>query len=521
MRDQQTWSPTTLAVPKAASRRPVFIEPDLVNAVGLNHSLPTALADLVDNSIDAHATRIRIRFLLADYQQPVGIQVIDNGDGMSRKLLDRAVIYSAKRKYEKTDLGHFGVGLKAASFTQAATVVIASRTRTGSAVGCVLERRSPNSAPTVGEIGSVEAEKRFDIAGGAVDASHGTLVEWQNPRNFLNGATAEDNSEWIEQSIRKIRFHLGLVFHRIISSEGGPEIGVDTIRTRSGHVGPVRSVDPVDPFGYQYSGDQNYPQEMVVTLPDGSEPVIMTTHVWQPKAQFPEYKLNGLSRERSQGFYIYRRNRLLQAGGWSSLLEPRPEWALARVSLDLCDTAEIHVTINPEKSGVQLSADLRSALNNAYSRVTGASFGDYLNIAAAIDRKSRARKATSVAAVEPRKGLPPSVLSAYAKNLSFRAGYRPVDIRWNKLANHKVFDINFELRILELNSTYRVLFVGQDHSGDANDAPVVKVLLHLLVEKFFAGQHIGPKDRMEIVAWNAILFAAVTAEAEQVERDRH
>ena len=112
----------------------------------------------------------------------------------------------------------------------------------------------------------------------------------------------DDNSEWIEQSVRKIRFHLGLVFHRIIAA-GIPEISVDTMRVRNGHVGPVRSVNPIDPFGYQYSGNPNYPQEMLVRLPDGTEPVAISAHVWQPKSQAPEYKLDGITREASQGFY--------------------------------------------------------------------------------------------------------------------------------------------------------------------------------------------------------------------------
>jgi hypothetical protein len=504
-----------LAVPKAASPRPVFMEPDLVNAVGLNHSLATALADLVDNSIDARATCIRVRFLLADNQQPIGLQVIDDGDGMSRKLLNHAVIYSAKREYSKTDLGHFGVGLKAASFSQSATVIIVSRAAGKKVVGCVLERPTLKSAPTVGDIDRDQAEERFEIASSVVGGSQGTLVEWQNPRNFLNGATVADNAEWLEQSIRKIRFHLGLVFHRIIAPDGGPKIGVDTIRIRNGHVGPVRLVNPVDPFDYQYSGDPNYPQPMYVRLADGSVPVTMTAHVWQPKAQSPEYKLDGLTRERSQGFYVYRRNRLLQSGGWSGLREPRPEWALARVCLDLHDSAESHVTINAEKSGVQVAADLRKALSQAKARLTDASFEDYLNVAAATDRKSRARRAVPVVAVEPRAGLPGSVLSAYARNLSFREGYKPIDIRWNKLPPTKVFDINFELRILELNVMSRHLLVGPDYRNDPNDAPIFKVLLHLLVEKFFAGQHLGPKDRLEIDAWNAILFAAANAQAAQ------
>lgn len=276
------------------------MEADLVNAVGLNHSLPTALADLVDNAIDAHATRIRIRFLLSDNQQPIGLQVIDDGDGMAKEGIEQAVVYSAKREYTETDLGHFGVGLKAASFSQCATVVIVSKAQNNSIVGCLLERPTLKSTPTVGDIDPDQAEQRFVIATTAIAANHGTIVEWQNPRNFLKGATVEDNSEWLEQSIRSIRFHLGLVFHRIIGRDDGPEIGVDTIRVRNGHVGPVRTLHAINPFGYHHSGDPDYPQRLACRLPDGSEPVTMTAHIWPPKSQSPEYKLNGISRERSR-----------------------------------------------------------------------------------------------------------------------------------------------------------------------------------------------------------------------------
>jgi hypothetical protein len=36
-------------------------DPHALDSLGRNHSLPTALADLVDNSIDAHATHVQIR----------------------------------------------------------------------------------------------------------------------------------------------------------------------------------------------------------------------------------------------------------------------------------------------------------------------------------------------------------------------------------------------------------------------------------------------------------------------------
>jgi hypothetical protein len=183
--------------------------------------------------------------------------------------------------------------------------------------------------------------------------------------------------------------------------------------------------------------------------------------------------------------------------------------------LNLWDTAQSHVTINPEKSGVHLSADLARALSHAESPLTGASFDSFLNAAAATDRKARQRKRVPVTAVEPRGGLPESVLSAYRRHMDFRDGYSPIDIRWNKLPPTKVFDINFEPRVLELNTLCRHILVGRQNSTDPNDAPLFKVLLHLLLEKFFAGQHLGPKDRLEIDAWNAVMFAAANAQAQQ------
>lgn len=51
---------------------------------------------------------------------------------------------------------------------------------------------------------------------------------------------------------------------------------------------------------------------------------------------------------------------------------------------------------------------------------------------------------------------------------------------------------------------------------NAVDAPVLKVLFHLLMEHLFDGHHHGPKDKAEIAAWQQILYAAVIAQAEQL-----
>ena len=53
---------------------------------GLGYTIPEALADLIDNSIDANATEAMIRFIRTD-KTLEAIQVIDNGEGIEQSIL--------------------------------------------------------------------------------------------------------------------------------------------------------------------------------------------------------------------------------------------------------------------------------------------------------------------------------------------------------------------------------------------------------------------------------------------------
>jgi len=45
-----------------------------------------------------------------------------------------------------------------------------------------------------------------------------------------------------------------------------------------------------------------------------------------------------------------------------------------------------------------------------------------------------------------------------------------------------------------------------------NDLPLIKALMFLLMENIFAGQNMGPRDKDNLEAWQAILAAAAKAE---------
>lgn len=500
-------------IPNATGFRPVDLDPKLVNSIGLHHSLATALADLVDNSLDAHASTIRIRFLL-DGSAPVGLQVIDDGDGMDDRLSDRAMTYAGTREYGAADLGHFGVGLKAASLSQASTVLIYSRMQGSAAVGRKLVRATDGSAPQVGVIDGSFAAARLDSTNLGITLASGTIIEWRDVRTFPSTADDGELARWHQGAVHDVRAHLGLVLHRILAAEGA-EIAVDSFDLEYGVAGAARAVEPINPFGYRVSGDSDFPQELKFALADGSEPIRARAHIWPPKSQDPGFKLGGQPGVGFQGCYVYRRGRLLQVGGWCGLFKERPEWELARVEIDLTATAEMHVTINPEKSGIEFSADLRRALEKARCLDTDHNLKQYLVAATGERARSRSRVRKGITVVQPGGGMPSSVNRAYRKYVNFNPDHPGVAIRWRRISSGDVFRIDTENGVLELNLAYRSILVGEDNTN-AVDAPVLKVLFHLLMEHLFAGHHHGPKDKAEIAAWQELLYAAAMAQAEQM-----
>ena len=89
---------------------------------------------MVDNSVDAGAQNTLIRFVRSG-DRLIGLLVVDDGHGMNEKQLDVAMTIGGIRKYGPRDLGRFGLGLKAASFSQAKSLTVVSRAARSVAAG--------------------------------------------------------------------------------------------------------------------------------------------------------------------------------------------------------------------------------------------------------------------------------------------------------------------------------------------------------------------------------------------------
>src|SRR5579872_6905872 len=88
-----------------------------LRAVG--YDLPTAIADLIDNSISAQAKHVWVDFHWDGENSRIAIS--DDGFGMDADTLVAALRIGSRNPLEMrapTDLGRFGLGLKTASFSQ-------------------------------------------------------------------------------------------------------------------------------------------------------------------------------------------------------------------------------------------------------------------------------------------------------------------------------------------------------------------------------------------------------------------
>jgi hypothetical protein len=495
--------------PRVTRVREVPPDPSIANAVGRHHTFETAIADLIDNSIDAGAGHVLVRLLEQD-GAVIGLRVVDDGKGMDESAIDSAMKFARKRDYDSSDLGHFGLGLKAASLSQADELRVYSRSYGVAPAGRMIRASAPTS---VGELDTDDVASVLDTLHLGFALTSGTVIEWAEPRTFLSSSDTRDRTRWIEERITGLQSHLGIVFHRLIT-RGVLDITIDVFDLGYDEAGVPRRVEPVDPFGYDALPNDPWPKPLTIAL--DSSTARGHAHIW-PASQSGrrEFRLSGRPGTLAQGFYFYRRDRLLQIGGWNTLVVPKPELEYARLSLDLDDALAQHVTINPEKAGLELDSDLKSAIRAA-SVGNDLDFPSYLELAQGIRQESRRYTKRPIALVEPDRGFGADMLDAFAASVEF-ADADPIDIRWRVDRSESPLSVDIERRTVWLNEEYRDV-IARPGSMDADDAPLVKTLLMIVFSKYFEGSYLGSREKGEIEAWEQLLTAALREELAQQAR---
>lgn len=334
----------------------------------IGYDFTSAVADLVDNSIDARAHRVEITV------NPDGpcswVRVADDGVGMGGAEMDEAMRYGSRSDYAQRSLGHFGLGLKTASLSQCRRLTVASR-------------RGPRGRITVRswDLDEVQRRDSWDLQTirpsdapqslvDALPASGGTVVLWENldrvlPRRPTEGMTARVLRTVSDQ----LREHLEMVFHRFVSGEayGG--------RTRLSVTIDGSALDAWDPFARDEPHTRALPTTQL-EFGDDDDRLALEVKPYVLPAQHlfssPEAhrRAGGPNRwNRHQGFYIYRRERLIQPGGWNRLRTLDEHAKLARIALELPAGREERFAVDVAKMRVTIPEDLRPQLRAIASGV--------------------------------------------------------------------------------------------------------------------------------------------------------
>src|SRR6266478_4062245 len=170
-----------LELPASVRERPNEPDPEGVwQAIGrIGYKLEEALADLVDNSLDAKASVVLVRFFHHG-DALTRIAVVDNGLGIPNDRFDESMQFGARIRHKGSDLGKYGIGLKAASFSQCRSLSVVSR-----AVGRSAGRRWTADSVRQGwlcqELDPVGCRKVLDAHWRpVVIRTHGTAVIWSD-----------------------------------------------------------------------------------------------------------------------------------------------------------------------------------------------------------------------------------------------------------------------------------------------------------------------------------------------------
>ena len=335
----------------------------MVSLRDIGYDLPSAVADLIDNSIDANARHVAVD-LVADGPKS-WLRVSDDGFGMTGKALGEAMRYGSQAEYHDGALGHFGLGLKTASLSQCRRLTVASR---AAERGPVAARRWDMDEVTRRDSWDLERVRATELDGRLSDhlppGRPGTVVLWEKldrvlPRRPTTGMTARV----LGNANEEIRAHLAMVFHRFLDGEayGGRHSLTLTLNGDR--------IEPWDPFARAELHTRRLPAQ-VVTFddPDGRtiavdvQPFVLPgQHLFSsPEAH---RAAGGPKRwNRHQGFYIYRRERMIQAGGWNRLRTLDEHAKLARIAVDLPPGEEVCFAIDVAKMRVTIPEELRPSL---------------------------------------------------------------------------------------------------------------------------------------------------------------
>ena len=475
---------------------------DALSRIG--YKLEDAIADIVDNSIDASANNVLVR-IGHDERNIRRIIIADDGRGMNRTALLAAMQFGSARERGQMDLGKFGMGLKTAAFSQGRKLTVISR-QGGITSAC---RWTTDSIDEGWQCEILDSRRASNL-----------LNEIDNPFKITRSGTViliddldhlRASSKGLEATIQKIQkslsVHLGLTFHRFLAC--GLQIYLDAADEDSNIGGFATPIAPLDPFNYVKSADQAYPLDFFVQL-NGLPPLRCIAHIWPPNQTSQDYLLGSGSVAKRQGFYFYRNGRLIQGGGWNGwrLADAEPHLSLARVAIELEPEFDSQFRLNVQKSSVDVSEEFRVALDDRKCPMA-----KFVRRADEIYRKKNIVEPNFVPV--PGRGFDGEIRKRATSYLTgSKLPKKEIHILWKRLSDGFFFEVDRASGSIYLNANYRQGIL-RGLPATLNDAPMVKTLLFLLLRDDLMRERESRQFAERIEQLNELLMLAFFEEQQR------
>lgn len=327
----------------------------------MGYSFESAVADIIDNSISAKSSVVKILFPSTP-MDTLAVGILDDGIGMSNETLVEAMRYGSTASEEirdENDLGRFGLGLKSASLSQCKILTVVSYHN--GAVSAfswdydyILEKKNwiakelhQYEIKDLPYFAELKAQKK------------GTLVIWQN------FDTLDKSSEGLVYDALcdlkdKLDDALGLIFHRFLSAS----------KKKLSFYINNHKVRPQDPFLESHSKTTTK-KERTIAIRDSfgvERHISIKLYVLPFAADLTEKDrklIGGIENLRlRQGFYIYRNNRLIIWGTWFGM-KPRAELTKnARIRVDIPNSLDDIWSIDIKKQTAAIPKRIQQQLKN-------------------------------------------------------------------------------------------------------------------------------------------------------------
>lgn len=329
----------------------------------MGYSFESAVADVIDNSISAHAQNIRILFPTNPMDE-LALGILDDGDGMIADALFEAMRYgciSAEEERSEEDLGRFGMGMKSASLSQCRCLTVVSYDNkklngftwdynhilvTQDWMIQELDAKEIDALPYIDKL---KSQKR------------GTIVIWQDFDVIANSSGGQVYSTLTELR-SSLENTLALIFHRFLSGVGSSRLHI--------YINEL-DIKPLDPFLEQHP-KTTIKKEIELDIKDSSgiERIILVRPFVLPFATELREKdkqlVGGIENLRAkQGFYIYRNKRLIIWGTWFGMKQRAELTKNARIRVDIPNSLDDIWSIDIKKQQASIPKQILHRLKKA------------------------------------------------------------------------------------------------------------------------------------------------------------